>query len=193
MIAIAERVKAGDTVDNKELRRQLSLVLTRKDLMNASFVDAIRRLKDMSPLQRETTSDLFAGYGRFTKLDKEPAKVKLRAWRGELREVGKVLDLLRKQPPKASGMEKAPKGDKERRLTAVVNDLKRRSSIKTTDPETQLKTSQDAIKTRMRNEMRDLEHAIATWEPLPDKTSSTKYDEDGCHAAAARRTRKGLR
>src|SRR6266436_145514 len=75
-----------------------------------------------------------------------------------------------KQPPKKTGIERRTPSDEERALIRQVNELKKKSGFNVTDPEKQLKSAMDTVKTRLNNRIRDLKTAIAAGERLPDKS-----------------------
>lgn len=132
------------------------------------LVDAVHTvLQEADPkITRRQTMDAISGYGAFRQLSKDEVKRKLRDLKGQLQQVSKIEDLEKRVPPKKTGFERRATSDEERRLIQQVNDLKRRLGIRTTDPETQLKSSLDAIKARLKNQIADLQHEIDTRTPI---------------------------
>lgn len=141
------------------------------------LVDAVHQfVEEVVPdATRRQTMDLISGYGDFSPLDKEAAKVTLRERKGELQQIAKMEDIIAKRPLQKTGAERRTKGNEERRMEAEVNELKRKYGVVTTDPETQLKSALDAIKTRMKHQISDLADWIETGKKEPTKTK-TEYD-----------------
>lgn len=180
--ALAKRVEDGDSIkDVQNLVQRLALNFVREGTKEREvLVDQVHRiLKGLFPeLERTQTRDLISGYGDFKPLDKEPAKVTLRELKGEMQQIGKIEDMQSGVAPKKTGQERRTMSDEERRLQKEVNELKKKGGFSVTDPETQLKTAMDAIKTRLRNEIRDIDTAIATQERIPGKKSQIEYDAE---------------
>lgn len=176
------RVDAGQGYSSLVgLVESLAKAVARKGIWDREkIVDAVHEvLQSVIPeISRETTGDLIGKYGEFRPLDKDPAMQAYRAARGELREIGKYRDMMAGNPPKRTGGERQVPSAEERRLTKINNDLKKKAGYEVTDPETQLKTFKEGRRTRMRNEIVDLEVAIATKEPLPENKSRVEYDAE---------------
>lgn len=192
--AIADAAKRGDSVgDLKQTVQSLALSFVRKGVKDREvLIDQVHEvLKANFPdIERAQTRDLISGYGDFKALDKEAAKVTLRGLKGEMQQVSKIEDMKAKQAPKKTGVERRNPTDEERRLIKEVNELKKKGGFQVTDPATQLKTAMGAIKTRLQNEIRDLETALATHERIPGKKSSIEYDAEATALKAQRDARR---
>lgn len=174
--------KEGATAqDSGNLINRLALQFVRSGITGREpLIDAVHgAIKDIFPgLEREQTRDAISGYGDFRPLDKEPAKVTLRGLKGEMQQLGKIDDMMKRQSaPKKTGMERRTPTDEERRLTKKVNDLKKAGGYNVTDPATQLRSALDAVKTRLKNQLKDFALRMETGEK-PAKKSGVPYDDE---------------
>ncbi len=180
-IKIKDKIKAGKgseiSTDVQKLARQLvaSGIKTRDALIDA--VHAV--LKEADPnLTRRDAMDAISGYGEYHQLTKDEISVQLRDLKGQMQQIGKLEDIQAGQAPSKTGVERRQPSDEERRLIKQVEEAKRRGGYKVTDPETQLRTSIQASKTRLENQIKDLEHEIATKTKIVrDKTKAPTSPE----------------
>lgn len=119
---------------------------------------------------RRQTMDVFSGYGEFRPLSKDAIKVQLRDLRGQAQQLGKIGDMQAGEAPKKTGPERRSPSDKERAHIKEVERLKREGNYKVTDPESQLRSALQAIKTRLRNQISDLTTYLDTGEHRPGRT-----------------------
>jgi hypothetical protein len=133
-------------------------IVTRDPLLDAVHEVVSELVPDFS---RRDTMDAISGYGDFKQLSKDEISVKLRDLNGQMQQVAKLDDIMAKQPPLKTGLERRAPSDEERRLIKLVNEAKRRFGIVITDPATQLRSALDARKTYYRNQIADLEAQIA--------------------------------
>lgn len=126
---------------------------------------------------RRQTMDLFSGYGEFKPLNKEAIKVQVRDLRGQAQQIGKIEDMQAGEAPKKTGVQRRDPSDKERALIREVENLKKKGGFRVTDPESQLKTAMGAVKTRLKNQIRDLTTRFETGVKPPDKTPLV-YDHE---------------
>lgn len=179
---LKERAAAGDApADVQSLVQRLALNFVRGGITERNaLIDAVHGVLEpvFKGVTKEQTRDLISGYGEFKQLDKEAAKVALRGLKGEMQQVSKIEEMQRGQAPRKTGIERREPNAEERRLIKEVNELKKRGGFQITDPATQLKSALDAIKTRLNNEIRDLDTALATRERLPSKKNVIEYDAE---------------
>ncbi len=126
-------------------------------------------------ISKRDIMDAISGYGRYKLLSKEEVMVQLRDLKGQMQQISKLEDLQKRQPPLKTGVERRIPSDEERRLIKQVEEAKKKYGIQTTDPETQLKSSLDAIKTRLTNQISDIVNEIETGEQVP-KGKGIEYD-----------------
>lgn len=184
----------GPATSAQSLIQKLALNFVRGGIKERDpLVDAVHvAIKDIFPgMSRAETRDAISGYGDFKPLDKEAAKVQLRQLKGEMQQVGKIEDMQAGQAPKKTGTEKREPSAEERRLIKEVNELKKAGGFTVTDPATQLKTSLGAIKTRLINNIHDLEGAIESKTPIPGKKSGVPYDAEATALKAQRDELRG--
>lgn len=139
------------------------------------LIDAVHAtLKEADPeITRRETMDAISGYGQFKPLNPDAVKAQLRDLKGQMQQVGKLQDMQAGQAPSKTGAERRVPSDEERRLIKQVEEAKKKGGYRVTDPAKQLKSSLDAIKTRLRNHIKDLEFQISTGKKIVrDKTSA---------------------
>jgi hypothetical protein len=79
---------------------------------------------------------------------------------------------------KKTGVERRTPSDEERRLIKQVEEAKRQGGYTVTDPATQLRSALQAVKTRLANQIKDLEHQIATRQKIVKTRSKLPYDAE---------------
>ncbi len=144
-------------------------------------------LKDIFPtIERRDTMDAISGYGDFRPLDPEVAKAKLRDLSGQMQNVSKLEDLLGRRALQKTGPERKTLSDEERRLIKLVNEYKKRYGVVVTDPATQLKSALAAVKTRLTNQIKDLEFQIGTGKKIVKGATKVAYDAEAAELLARR-------
>lgn len=134
--------------------------------------------------------DILSGYGDVKLLNKDAVKVKLRDLKGQLQQVAKIEDMMNRQAPKKTGIERRTPSDEERRLIKQVNELKKAGGFEVTDPAKQLQSALGAVKTRLRNQIADLDHQISTRTRIVKSRNPVPHDAE---AAALVKQRDALR
>lgn len=126
------------------------------------LIDAVHgELKKIDPeITRRQTMDAISGYGDFKPLNPDEIKAQLRDLKGQMQQVGKLEDMQAGEAPKKTGVERRTPSDEERRLIQQVEEAKKKGGFNVTDPAKQLKSALDAIKTRLKNQISDLEQQI---------------------------------
>lgn len=133
--------------------------------------------KVLPEITRRETMDAISGYGIYTHLSKEQVDVELRDLKGQMQQLAKLEDMEAGQAPLKTGQERRTPSDTERRLIQEVEAAKKKGGFIVTDPEKQLKSALDAVKTRLRHQIDDLQHSIDTRTELAKKKSEgIKYD-----------------
>lgn len=152
------------------------------------LVDAVHDVlkKSMPDITRRETMDALSGYGKYKLLSKEEIDVTLRDLKGQMQQAAKLEDLQAKGTAEKTGVERRAPSDEERRLIKLVNDAKKKFGIQTVDKETQLKSSLDAIKTRLTNDIADLESQIASRQKIVKEKTGITYDAEANKLKARR-------
>lgn len=146
-------------------------------------------LKDIIPeITPRETADAISGYGKYKQLSKDEIDIQLRDIKGQLQQVSKLEDLQSKGTAEKTGVERRTPSDEERRLIKLVEEAKRKYGIQTIDSATQLKSSLDAIKTRLKNSISDITTEIESGERL-SRSKGVPYDTE---ATALKKQRDAL-
>ncbi len=136
-------------------------------------------LKVIPEITRRETMDAISGYGIYTPLSKDEVSVTLRDLKGQMQQLGKLEDMQAGNAPLKTGGERRTPSDTERRLIQEVEAAKKKGGFNVTDPEKQLKSSLDAVKTRLRHQIDDLQFSIDNKTQLArSKGGELKYDAD---------------
>ena len=148
----------------------------RDDMVNALH----EAIKDVMPKDWtiENTRDAYSGYGDFKPVSKDEMSTGLADIKTQLQQVAKVEALENQQPLKKTGIERRPLSDTARRLVKIVNELKKKFGVVTTDPASQLKSALDARKTYYKNRLADLKHEIETKQRTVKGTSEPPVDAE---------------
>ncbi len=159
-------------------------------IARAKVADGIRELKPLVLAVQEEVQevipdisereirDIISGYGKVAQLSKDEISVALRELKSQAQKVSQLEDVLKGQPPKKTGLQREKQSQKVRELTKEVNAAMKKAGIQVTDPATQLKSSMDAVKTRLRNSIEDLTKAIDDKKRLVAKTKSLVPDPE---------------
>lgn len=145
-----------------------------------ALVDAVHGelVKTLPELTRRQAMDAISGYGQYSQLSKDELSVLLRDLKGQMQQIAKLEDMQAGQAPLKTGQERRAPSDTERQLIQQVNELKKQGGFDVTDPATQLKSALGAIKTRLRNQIADLEEQIASREKIIKTRTEVVRDEE---------------
>ena len=141
---LSEHLISGGIVDRKNLVTEVQKIL-----------------KEYFPsISKRQTADAISGYGKYTELSDDKVKALLRDIKGQLQQVSKLEDMQSGKAPLKTGVERRAVSDEERRLIKLVEESKKKYNIQTTDPDKQLKSALESYKTRLKNQIKDLEKQI---------------------------------
>lgn len=132
---------------------------TREPLLDALHAEVKKAIPDIT---RKQTRDILSGYGDFRPLDKSADKVALRDIQQQSQKLAQLESLEKGVAPLATGFERPSPSNEVRTLQKRVNEAKRKAGIVSTDPEKQLKSTLESLKTRTRNTITDLQAEIDT-------------------------------
>lgn len=187
---IKARVEDGDAItDLGPYVQRLAEQFVREGITERDpLINAVHRELNSLGLNvtKRETMDAISGYGKFTPLDQDEVKAKLRDLRGQMQQVGKLQDMQAGKAPAKTGQQRRTPSDEERRLIQQVEEAKRKGGFRVTDPAKQLKSALDAIKTRLRNSIADLDYQIATGKKIIQKKTGTPYDTEALTLKARR-------
>jgi len=180
-----EALRNGKALTRDEVTNQIHDILTKEI--------GLELPKEFTGKEGETnTQDLISGIG--LPLDKslttDAAKLAKGEIRTQLQKVGKINRFLQKQPAPKTGPPRMPTSAETRALEKEGRELARRNGVQVTDPAKQLASSLESKKTRLRNEIADLDRAIALKEPLVQKTGADITDAETASLEAQRNAKK---
>lgn len=179
---ISDKIVSGKDLSETSIQIQkLSENLVREGVnTKEKLVNKVHSiLKKIIPdITKREVSDAISGYGKYQRLSTEEVKVKLRDLKGQLQQVSKLEDLQNKKPPLKTGRERRAISDEERRLIKQVENAKKEYNIQPTDPETQLRSALDSVKTRLRNQISDLEKQITENKKIVKEKRSVELDKE---------------
>jgi hypothetical protein len=164
--------KLADGFDNGKTFAQMSFYIDR--LAKGFIRNGITKRDDLvSAVHKELfaidpsitireTKDAISGYGKYRRLSKEEVDATLRDIKGQLQQLAKLEDMEKGKAPLKTGGERRTPSNEERQLIQQVNEAKKKGGYIVIDPEKQLKTVLDTIKTRLKNRIADLKKQIET-------------------------------
>lgn len=161
--AMRDKFAAGESDAFSSLVQKLARQFVARGIKEREpLIEAVHNIvKDIDPtLTIRDTMDAISGYGRFRRLSEDEISVKLRDLKGQMQQVAKLEDMEANRPPLKTGTEKRIPSDEERRLIQLVNEAKNKFQIPITDEATQLKSSLDTLKTKLRNQIVDFERRL---------------------------------
>ncbi len=134
--------------------------------------------------------DAITNYGRVVNPNKEEVEVEIRKIKRVGRVVSALEDIAEKKRPLRSGLQRDKLDAEERTLQKEL-----REALKTLPPDDEavankLKTTLDAIKSRLQNQIEDIEREISTGEKRVDGKAEVEYDAE---AKALRERRDELK
>jgi DNA-binding NarL/FixJ family response regulator len=147
----------------------------REQVIDAVHAELNKRGYEM---ERRETMDAISGYGKYSLLSKEEAAVKLRDLKGQMQQLAKLEDMQAGQAPLKTGIERREPSAEERQLIKEVNEAKKKGGYDVVDPDKQLKTALDAVKTRLRNQIEDITRSIDAKTPIVKEKIGLKYDAE---------------
>lgn len=133
-------------------------------------------LKAIDPkITREQARDAISGYGKSSKPSQEPIEVELRDDMAQHREVAKQRDMSQGKAPLATGPQRDKPSQATRDEIKKTNDAKKEGGYVVTDHDAQLQTTRGAIKTRLENEIADLDKQIQAGKRMARNKSGIEY------------------
>lgn len=144
-------------------------------VMNAVLGD----LKSTYPdLTLREVHDAYSGYGRTIFPSKAEDLAKLREYRTLARLTSQLEDASKGEAPKRTGMQRDKSSERVRTLQKQVREMMRKMGINEVSDDQRLKSSLDAVKTRLKNEIEELEVSLRDRAPRPETKSQVSYDAE---------------
>jgi hypothetical protein len=187
---IGAKLQKGERAEVSGLVQKLvrAFVEENPKITRDQLVDQVHAvLREFNPdIERREAMDAISGYGDFKPLEKDAISVIVRDLKGQLQQIGKLEDMAAGTAPRKTGLERRIPTDEERRLIKQVEEAKRRGGYKVTDPATQLRTALQSVKTRLENQIKDLEHQISTRQKILRVKTPLAYDAQAGQLKARR-------
>lgn len=157
------------------------------DLANA----LLNTIKDEYPdVDVRDIRDAITKYGKTINPSKDEVSAQIR----KMRRIGKLIsgleDAYSGKRPKRSGLQRDELTQQEREMKRELRDLLRDLPMDDTDTAKKWKTALDAVKSRLKNSIEDLEKQIANKEKSKPERNPIEYDEE---AKSLKRRRDELR
>lgn len=134
--------------------------------------------------------DIYSRYGKVTLLSQDEIDVRMRELTAQAQKVSAIEDVLNKLVPLKTGLQRDEQSQEVRELTKTLHRLMKEAGINNIDPARQQKSALDAVKTRLRNQIEDLDKALRTRTKIDATTVGVVYDEE---AKALRDQRDALK
>ena len=178
-VAIVPELPEGDDARLGDYIRKLAENFIRSGVREReALIDAVHGvLRDEVGLDftRRETMDAISGYGRFKALNPDEIKATLRDLKGQMQQLAKLEDIQNREPLQKTGVQRREVGDEERRLIQQVNEAKRRFGVVVTDPAKQLKSALDAVRTRLKNQIADIEYQMRTQQRIVKTKTPSRW------------------
>lgn len=101
-----------------------------------------------------------------------------------MQQLAKLEDMAAGKPPLKSGVERRTPTEAERKLIKRVNDAKVKFQVPVQDPNTQLKSALDTLKTTLKNRIADYEDRLARKDFAPRPRREIQLDETAARLKA---------
>ena len=191
-----ERVAEGDSPSDLHryaraiAKQHIDEGITELDPLNKAVHDT---LKEVFPtITEQEARDAWSGYGQWKPLDKDPNKVILRERSTEAQKLSTYERLKAGLAGLRTGAERQAPTEKARAMDKANKRLQKELGIQATDPATQLKSTLDGIKSRLKNEIADMDYAIATGKRMVKDKSGVSLDKEALDLKAQREAKKIL-
>jgi hypothetical protein len=178
---IGEKVKAGKKGDITWYVQRIARLLVQSGVTDReALIDTIHKImsEHIPDMTRRETMDAISGYGDYKQLSKDAISLQLRGMKGEMQQLAKLEDMAKGEPPKKSGVERRTPTEAERQLIKAVNDAKFKFQVPIDDPNTQLKSALDTLKTTLRNRTKDLQDKLDREDFAPKERRELKLDNE---------------
>jgi N12 class adenine-specific DNA methylase len=151
-----------------------------EDDVDKLVLDVQYEISSFVKITEREVRDIISDYGKTVEMSKDESDVRLRELRRQARLISAIEDAKSGQRPLRSGLQRDASTQRVRELTRELNEALRRSGIPkiSLDPEHQMKSALDAIKTRLRHEIEDLTKMIDTGVVNRPQRRRVEYDEE---------------
>lgn len=174
-----------------------------KSLIHELVADGIDNIEDLTAAVLDLVKDSLPGithrqirdaitqYGKTVNLNQEEINIQIR----EMKRIGKLIsgleDVQKKLRPLRSGLQRDQLSDLERKMQRELKEAMKDLPLDAEEEARTWKTALDAVKTRLKNQIRDLENQIATGEKTAKK-KGIEYDAEVLELQARRDSLKKI-
>lgn len=143
-------------------------------------------VKDVLPdVDKRTVRDAITRYGETKSLSKEEIDVRLRGMKRVGKMISSLEDIQNKKRPLRSGLQRDKLSDQERKMLRDIKDAMKDLPVDEAEEAKSWKTTLDTIKSRLKNQIADLNKQIETGEKTAKK-KGIKYDQEADDLRAQR-------
>ena len=170
--------------------RVIAGIIDAKDIISDIYND----LKDIPDLDERDIRDAISGYGKTFELSKEEVTASLREAKAQMRLISALEDAQAGELPLHSGMQRDKPTDEVRELQRMIHDAMRETGLDSTSAQSpeQWKTALDAVKSRLHNEISDLDQQISLGKRTVKDRDTFDYDEEAKRLKEIRDEKKAL-
>jgi hypothetical protein len=141
--------------------------------------DIYAEFEGIPDVSKRDIRDAISNYGKSYQMSQEEIQVEMREIRRQMRLVSGLEDAKQGIPPAHSGLQRDPVSDEVRDLTKQIHDAMRESGIdKQRTPEERWKSALDSAKTRLKNEIADLDKQIEVGKRTRKDRTPLEYDKE---------------
>lgn len=144
--------------------------------LSQKILDTLK--EDYPDVTLRDVRDAITKYGKSVNLNQEEIATEIR----KMKRVGKLIsgleDANKGKRPERSGLQRDKISRKEREMQRELKDLLRDIPMNDTDLSLKWKTALDAVKTRLKNHIEDLEKQIANGEKSKPERNPVAYDQE---------------
>jgi len=150
-----------------------------KDLLNEAFAVVTKEVNEFdSTITEQQLRDMFSGYGKVKFPNPDEAAKKLRQMRRLELLFDKLVRARAGVPPLRAGLQRDETTPEEREALRLLNDAMKELDIPHAPSSGNIKTSLDAVKTRLKNSIDDLNKQIKERKRAERPRKEVEYDEE---------------
>ena len=157
------------TIDESDNRLKIPFKVVKETVAKSGVNDIndlvveIKKLDEYKDYSDRVVRDAVTRYGTTSKMSKDEINVNIR----KMKRVGKLISAIedviqKKKRPLRSGLQRDPESDEERRLRMELKELMKDLPLTDQESDQAWKSALDGIKSRLKNQISDLEERIET-------------------------------
>ena len=192
------RISANPMLDPETISLMMSLarnsiemgINTANGVIDSIYTDVKKAFKG---IKKRDIRDALSNYGKTRELSKEELEVTLRELKRQWLMISKIEDAKSGKLPETTGMKRDPKSDDIRLMEQELNQIMKQLGLDNLhSTEDHMKTALDAVKTRLKNDITDLDRQIAAQKRDPVKKTGVKYDQEAMALKTIRDEKKAI-